>query len=768
MNQIDLAERFPKGSVIKGRILKVETFGVIVSFEGGEARGLIRPAEWSWAGRLADFHREAQVNQEVEAKVLGFGDPKYHHRMVDLSRRQILANPFSSYRRQHPAGAMVRGEVKFVTLYGTGVLVSLASGVDGFIPREELPAFARDLENFGLVEGDRIEAEVLGFENESKVNNFRGKVRLSITRLQARLHRERAEFASGVPLGFHPKFGPQLENFALDRRLRDISMPEVSQAILEKFRRILIVDNNEAVSESLELSLELFAFECQRAGSIEAALEIVSSQAIDLVILDLNLTREKGLELLDSLVGHNSETKVVLLTGSQADDWAFALDHKKHLAAILQKPSSLDRLLRVLGELTNGRDASGDHHLLDAGFEPSGAGIEALVRPPLGLGETFDFDRALETLRLLTKADRAVLFSYRRGPVFEVVAGTWPGLDTQSQRELDLSPVGNLIREEGQFFSLDTQSQGRRFGHLRDVRGFAGICLDYRDQAAYGLFVTSAQPNALVSETPMLLAKLALRLERALVERRLQSVLAESQGRLTTGLLASSLLHEVKNAAQALTPFSLVQTKLAKAHDGDFKGLTPQELVIFKRSILGIEQVAEDLSMLVALFRNLAVANEAETITLRDLFAELRPLLKPLADEFRVMVEEPLLDPAIPPLRLSPKLLDQALLNLILNALEQTGGIGSSLKIVSLRASYFPNAEFPVVIEVRDSGPGIHSADFERIFDPFFSTKEKGTGLGLSIARLFIERCRGRLLLADSVLYMGSTFRIELPRSVLK
>jgi len=56
----------------------------------------------------------------------------------------------------------------------------------------------------------------------------------------------------------------------------------------------------------------------------------------------------------------------------------------------------------------------------------------------------------------------------------------------------------------------------------------------------------------------------------------------------------------------------------------------------------------------------------------------------------------------------------------------------------------------------------------ERIFDPFYSTKEKGTGLGLPIARLFVERLGGRLTLADSVIFVGSTFRIELPKSTLK
>jgi signal transduction histidine kinase len=66
------------------------------------------------------------------------------------------------------------------------------------------------------------------------------------------------------------------------------------------------------------------------------------------------------------------------------------------------------------------------------------------------------------------------------------------------------------------------------------------------------------------------------------------------------------------------------------------------------------------------------------------------------------------------------------------------------------------------VIRVLDDGPGIPSYLLEKIFDPFFSTKEQGTGLGLSIAQRIITEHGGRLT-AESAPSGGAAFTITLP-----
>ncbi len=117
----------------------------------------------------------------------------------------------------------------------------------------------------------------------------------------------------------------------------------------------------------------------------------------------------------------------------------------------------------------------------------------------------------------------------------------------------------------------------------------------------------------------------------------------------------------------------------------------------------------------------------------------------------------PRLETAVDPrvrLKADRNLLLQALLNLMRNALE-----ASEVSTVRLEAR---NIRRAVEIVVRDDGPGIPEADTDRVFEPFFSTKDKGLGIGLYLARKIIEAHGGRLE-ARSQEGRGTEFRILIP-----
>ena len=86
----------------------------------------------------------------------------------------------------------------------------------------------------------------------------------------------------------------------------------------------------------------------------------------------------------------------------------------------------------------------------------------------------------------------------------------------------------------------------------------------------------------------------------------------------------------------------------------------------------------------------------------------------------------------------------QVFLNLILNAL-QAMSAGGELWIETA-----VNAQQQIVLTFRDSGPGIPAADLDRIFNPFFTTKEKGTGLGLAITYRIIQNHCGQISVKNS------------------
>lgn len=111
----------------------------------------------------------------------------------------------------------------------------------------------------------------------------------------------------------------------------------------------------------------------------------------------------------------------------------------------------------------------------------------------------------------------------------------------------------------------------------------------------------------------------------------------------------------------------------------------------------------------------------------------------------------------IPELLADPDQIQQVFVNIILNAAEAMAR-GGKLAIQSKVSADRRN----IIVSFADTGPGIPESARERIFDPFYTTKEHGTGLGLSISYGIIEQ-HGGTIGVESVVGKGSTFTIQLP-----
>jgi two-component system NtrC family sensor kinase len=102
------------------------------------------------------------------------------------------------------------------------------------------------------------------------------------------------------------------------------------------------------------------------------------------------------------------------------------------------------------------------------------------------------------------------------------------------------------------------------------------------------------------------------------------------------------------------------------------------------------------------------------------------------------------------------ELLEQVFINLFTNAVEAMSGAGSLAVTVD-------GGRGEVVIKVSDSGQGMPAETVEKIFEPFYSTKNKGTGLGLAIVFNIIQKHNGRIT-AESEEGRGTTLTIVLPK----
>lgn len=237
--------------------------------------------------------------------------------------------------------------------------------------------------------------------------------------------------------------------------------------------------------------------------------------------------------------------------------------------------------------------------------------------------------------------------------------------------------------------------------------------------------------------------------EQKVVEMRALERQLVRAGRLQSlGELTAGLAHEIKN------PLASLKTASAIVAD-EIPETSPRRkmVVILQREI---DRLAGLLERFLAFARPGTMARVQ--VALADVVEQAVALVKPQADVRQVSLRVDA--PAPGPLVEGDKdKLTQVLLNVLLNAVQFSPAEGTVE--VRLQQRALPHGHYAVV-SVTDEGPGILEADRERIFDPFFSTRENGTGLGLSIASRLLDEHHGYIdLVSDR--QRGSEFLLHLP-----
>jgi PAS domain S-box-containing protein len=227
--------------------------------------------------------------------------------------------------------------------------------------------------------------------------------------------------------------------------------------------------------------------------------------------------------------------------------------------------------------------------------------------------------------------------------------------------------------------------------------------------------------------------------------------LLRAQRQLAWKEVAQRVAHEIKNP---LTPIALSAERISRHLD---RGQPDSPAIIRKCSevILGC---VGTLRTLVAQFSALAEfpAPQPRACDINQVTEEALALF---ADRLYGITVQSDLEPGLPPVLADPEAIRRALANLIDNAAEAMQG--SLLRVLGLRSSLSEDGA-SVEVEVSDTGHGLTDEIRERLFLPFYSTKQRGTGLGLSIAAKIVQE-HGGSLRAETNSPKGARFLLRLP-----
>jgi len=248
------------------------------------------------------------------------------------------------------------------------------------------------------------------------------------------------------------------------------------------------------------------------------------------------------------------------------------------------------------------------------------------------------------------------------------------------------------------------------------------------------------------------------------------SQLAESFNRMTTELLtqkerlvqtervaawrelARRLAHELKNP---LFPLQLTVENLVRA-----RAQSPQQFdEVFHESSRTLLAEISNLKTIIGRFSEFSKMPHPQLQVV-----QVNEILRGVAQLFQAQLQapgrEPIeckleLDEGLDPIAADPELLHRALSNLVLNAMDAMPN-GGTLTLRSRRD------DGKLIIEVADTGSGLTREECERIFTPYYTSKQHGTGLGLAIVQSVVSDHGGRISVRSEP-QRGTVFVIELP-----
>ncbi len=218
----------------------------------------------------------------------------------------------------------------------------------------------------------------------------------------------------------------------------------------------------------------------------------------------------------------------------------------------------------------------------------------------------------------------------------------------------------------------------------------------------------------------------------------------------TFGEMAAGLVHEIKNPLAGIKAAIELMTEeiTLSAENKDILSKVISEIrriETLMKSLLDFARPPKPQFMQVNL--NHVLENTLD-------FLKKQPSFSQNKEEPIAIVQD--LDPQLPEIVADPQQLRQIFINLLRNAHEAIAHKGT----ITVKTSH--DSSQAIEISISDTGKGIEKDILDRLFQPFFTTKQKGTGLGLAISKQLIEQHGGAISAVNNP-DGGATFRIKLP-----
>jgi signal transduction histidine kinase len=767
------------------RVTRVLDHGIQVERIDDKRAGYIKRREISWERSISKPIKMPEVGEIVKAVNLNVtleqpgGDSA-----TSMSLRRVR-DPWAEAIAKHryKIHDIVEGEV--VNVLYDRAYVQLEPGIDAVIYPKDIPMLREKSIDEILKLGDRLSGQIISSnpgEHHIEIN--------IIKRLQCM-----DSSIDGQRKLFEGYFGAQQHPRSIDSTELSISPVQLLQQTIHlrqglgRLVRFLIVDDEEDWMQYLRSGLVgEFKTEIDTAMTGEETLEKVQKgKEYSLILIDLHLYHESGIDVARCIVQARPGIPILITSAAPFQDM-------EEYSEFPYCPKNIEDLIDKI-------------NLMRMGVILENPKIKLLPQPSLaqqlGLQVTSQRElpevlgEILAILRQKTSITHCMLLELVDKRTISIIAADpaipadWPKI----QRDLYLSPVRQVL-ESGQELcenQIEFELDRKFVNFFPQLTPRSCLALPVRSpdsKTSYGLFLLDHQAGIFnihkdsmaqqrFENTHIAAQQIAILLERT----RLMEHIRRYEERYVLGQLLGNMMHETNNKLNGLlTHIKTYKEHLSQHPEWQKSHLLPEWFNNLSQDAKKFQSDYDDLKTLADAYARQAIS-DYESVDINQMVEKVAHQLlgAPVRQGTRTRQNTQIwLDAktSLPPALGISTHIQQIIMNLMLNALQMIDQQRNLMKLIESQAGlttplrqtgqvivqtrYNQSAARPIEIRIIDSGPGIHWLDQERIFEQGFS-RRGGSGLGLSICRDLVERMGGRLILFDSILFMGSVFIIELP-----
>ena len=520
---------------------------------------------------------------------------------------------------------------------------------------------------------------------------------------------------------------------------------------------ILVVDEVPNILRLCQRLLEEANFKVLTATSTSQSLAILARQPVDLLLADISVCRSDGFQFLHLAQNHQLEIASVIMTGFGAVETAV---EALRLGAdgIILKPFSAVELVASV------------QHVLQVKQRWRDLERVSTLRPLFHITEEFFSETNLDQLnhRVVEAVTASLKCSFAGLYRYQAESGGYVQVAAHGDELPTVNLVRRLVQELSDNANIWINRTGPKQVENRDLLEpyplSSLMVVPVSRKFERELLIAARRLEEQAFRGPdleflqMLGRQAGIAMEKSRLYEGLRSSIAELEASraamnraekiAAAGRMTASIAHELNNPLQSISNCLHLagRPELPQSERTHYLELAQNEL---DRLIVTVRRTLD-------LYR--PIARDRRLVNINELISRVVRLMEPQLNARRIeVICQFSVDLAW--VSLVGDQVQQVLINLILNSMDAMPDGGE----ICIKTSPVVNDQIPgVEILVQDTGPGVLKEDIERIFEPFFSTKEHGTGLGLSVSYSIVAAHGGSL----NYIYgerEGACFRIVFP-----